>query len=205
MIECMFRPIESWPGEPTPPAQRRRSPFRASYTKTLDLLEDELRHLGGHSLIVQAYFTREQIRNDGWPRSTASPSEPGVVLTFESDAGPMRFAADRFNHWEDNIRAIALGLNALRTVDRYGITSGREQYRGFAALPAAGGATAPSVEACVAVLAELSGLDAEAVRLDPKRAYRLMAQRHHPDKRNGDDADWRRGEAAYRLLTGGAA
>lgn len=37
-----------------------------------------------------------------------------------------------------NLHAIALGLEALRAVDRHGITSSAEQYAGFAQLTAGG-------------------------------------------------------------------
>jgi hypothetical protein len=41
--------------------------------------------------------------------------------------------------WRDNLRAIVLGLRALRAVSRYGITEGiGEQYAGFAQLTAGG-------------------------------------------------------------------
>jgi uncharacterized protein (DUF58 family) len=38
---------------------------------------------------------------------------------------------DRYEDWKDNLRAIALSLEALRAVDRYGVTRGNEQYRGW--------------------------------------------------------------------------
>lgn len=38
--------------------------------------------------------------------------------------------------WQINLRAIALGLEALRKLDRYGITSRGEQYTGWRAIEA---------------------------------------------------------------------
>jgi hypothetical protein len=55
------------------------------------------------------------------------------VLTQE-DA--FQFAVDKFATWQDNLRAIALGLEALRKVDRYGITKNSEQYTGWKQLEA---------------------------------------------------------------------
>jgi len=42
--------------------------------------------------------------------------------------------------WRHNVRSIALGLEALRAVDRYGISRRGEQYAGFRAALASGAA-----------------------------------------------------------------
>jgi hypothetical protein len=49
-----------------------------------------------------------------------------------------QFAVDMFPSWQDNLRAIALGLEALRKVERYGIANRGEQYAGWAQLTAGG-------------------------------------------------------------------
>ena len=41
MIDCRFKPIEKWPSKPTASWARKRSQFKASWQKTLDLLEKE--------------------------------------------------------------------------------------------------------------------------------------------------------------------
>ncbi len=83
MIDARFVPVESWPGEKTPSRKRKKAPFGSTYSKNLDDLERELRHLGAVDIIIQAYFRREDIRNDGWPRSSApKPSDPGIILSF---------------------------------------------------------------------------------------------------------------------------
>ena len=53
------------------------------------------------------------------------------MVAFESKHGPLKYATDVFDHWHANLRAIALGLEALRKVERYGITQRGEQYTGF--------------------------------------------------------------------------
>jgi len=50
-IDATFRPIEKWPGELT--RSRRRSPFRASWGMTLDLLKTEIRHLRGRQVVIE--------------------------------------------------------------------------------------------------------------------------------------------------------
>lgn len=47
-----------------------------------------------------------------------------------------QFAVDTFTSWEDNLRAIVLGMEALRKVARYGIVKGNEQYTGWRQLTA---------------------------------------------------------------------
>lgn len=163
MIDCRFVPVDAWPAKPTPTGQRKSAPFRTAYTKTLRLLESELGHLDAKDILIQAYLQRGDIRNDGWPRSGARPSQPGIIVTFLSRGSTMSFPCDRFYEWEDNLRAVALSLQALRMVDRYGVTRNNEQYRGFAALPPKSDARA----AAIAFLAKTTGWPESQIKSDP--------------------------------------
>lgn len=140
MIECRFRPVAEWPVAPT--RFPKSSAFKAKWSQTLDLLERELNHLSARDVIIEGYFEFSQIRNDGWPKSLARPSRPGVVLDFEiPKKGRMAMPCDTYDHWESNLRAIALTLKNLRTIQRYGVTTERqEQYTGWLKLPAASAA-----------------------------------------------------------------
>lgn len=128
------RPIVTWPGTETKSPQR--APFGATYTSTLQVLDRELRQLGAKHPVLEMWVTDGQVRLDGALRADARPSKPGLILSFESKHGPLRYPCDRFWHWQDNLRAIALGLEALRKVERYGIASRNEQYVGWKALGA---------------------------------------------------------------------
>lgn len=138
------RPIVRWPGSLTPDDQRRRSPFSASWSSTMDLLDRELLALGAEAVVLQLAMSEGDFRIDGLPRATARAEHPGVILSFNTSGYPdgsalngrLEFATDIFYGWKENLRAIALGLEALRKVDRYGITRGDAQYAGFKALPA---------------------------------------------------------------------
>lgn len=131
------RPLTTWPGRKmTPHSERRRSPFSAAFGDTTILLRRELDHLGAHQAVLELAIGEGDIRLDGLPRASARAAHPGVVLSFESRHGPLRYAVDRFVAWQDNLRAIALGLESLRRVDRYGMSSSGEQYRGWLALEA---------------------------------------------------------------------
>lgn len=208
------RPLTTWPGTPTPAHARRPAPFRAGLSATKATLRTELLAIGAVRPILEVAIEPRHFRQDGRPRADARATHPGVVLSLPHtrDLGPLRFAADRFTDWTDNLRAIALGLEALRKVDRYGITRRGEQFAGFRALPP--GATpmpaAMTVDRAAAVVAELAGMGpAEGPRLLEDRealrhAYRHAAREHHPDA-GGRRATWDLLEEAKRVLDEHAA
>src|SRR4029453_5074854 len=98
---------------------------------TLIKLDHELTELKASNYVIQLELTEKDIRLDGQPPSSASAAGPAVPIFFDSKYGPLRYATDVFNHWKANLRAIALGLKALRKVERYGITQRGEQYTGW--------------------------------------------------------------------------
>lgn len=177
-MNARFVPIEVWPGKPHRQSQRKNSPFRGSWGNTLTTLDCELQHLRATDILVQGYFRAEDVRLDGWPRAGASPSGPGVVVSFHTPNGDLSFPCDTYTKWPDNLRAIALALAALRAVERYGVTRRQEQYKGWAKLPPApkqmSGADA------LAFFCLHSGFPAiDQVNFD--EAYRLAAKHLHPD------------------------
>lgn len=167
------------------PDDVRRSPFSASLDSTLELLRREVAHLSPSRLILEADFRPQDLRMDGLPRAHARARSEGIVLTLVgTSAGDLRYPCATFSTWADNLRAIALSLESLRRVDRYGVTKRGEQYRGFAQLPAGDG---PSAERG-AELVRLYGSLAEAVK------------RTHPD--TGGDRDDFEAVIAYRQTLG---
>ncbi len=175
MIEARFRPLKEWRGKKT--LSRKSSPFSSSYGQTLDLLEQELRHLKAKDIVIECAFELKQIRNDGWPYSSANPSSPEVIVSFESPKGSLRIPCDKFTHYLANLRAIALSLEALRKVDRYGITVGGEQYRGWAQLP-------PGQS-----WRETLGINGEAVTVELiNQKFRELAKLLHPDVGGNDSS-----------------
>src|SRR5882672_9119694 len=114
MIDCRFKPIEKWPTAPT--RNRLRSPFKAKWGATLDLLEREIAHLRASDINVEAFLSPGQIRNDGWPKADARPGHPGVILSFSTRKGRMVMPCDKYGDWQANLRAIALTLEHLRAV-----------------------------------------------------------------------------------------
>jgi len=217
MIDARFVPIEKWPVKET--AYTKRSPFRASYGDTLDLLERELKALYARDITIQAYFSRADIRNDGWPKSSARPRRPGVIVSFEKRGAwnsenrswlweEISFPCDRFDAWEDNLRAIALALEALRKIDRYGVTYQGEQYKGWARLPAATPADQMTREEAAIFIAGYSSIPKDYILQVPgqlDRAYKIAAGVLHPDRTGtpGDYEQFLRLQKARQILERG--
>jgi hypothetical protein len=121
---------------------------RAAFTATWPTIEADLMrevgHLRGRDVVLELDVTPEQIRMDGRIRAGATPATSGVRLSFtSSDVGPLQLQCGRWLHWQDNVRAIGLTLAALRSVNRWQVAAGREQYRGWSALPASAGTELP--------------------------------------------------------------
>jgi hypothetical protein len=132
----IVRPLSLWPHPET--RSRRQSNFSAPWSSTTELLEREVRHLGARRAVLQMAIGESDLRIDGGIRASARPTHPGVAVSFESRHGSLEYATDVFTDWQDNVRAVALGLEALRRVDRYGIGRRGEQYAGWKQLEAGG-------------------------------------------------------------------
>lgn len=185
LLEINYRPIDNWPGEQT--KHRERSRFDTLWGVTLELLERELGYLGAKNVVFQIALREEDFRQDGRPRSKARASHPGVILAFDSKYGPLKYATDTFDDFQDNVRAIALGLEALRKVDRYGITKKGEQYTGWKAIPATSSMGIHEAATLLSKFADLGGLTllGSSVLGDPiatSRAYRAAMRVVHPDQ-----------------------
>jgi hypothetical protein len=157
----------------------------------LDDLEREMAHLSAKDIIVEGGFTLNDIRNDGWPRSSARPTPPVVRLSFVSKHGPLAYLCGTFDDYGANLRAIGLTLSNLRAIDRYGATSTGEQYKGWSQLPPPGGLAMdewPNVEAAVRFLCDVAGwITPPAVPSNIASVYRDAAMKVHPDK-GGDSS-----------------
>lgn len=193
--------------------KHKSNPFRAKWVDTLKLLDVELGYLAAENVVFEVDVVDEaQIRLDGMLRAGARVSGPAVRLAFDSKYGPLTYATDRFvgsyyndpPDWQINMRAIALGLEALRKVDRYGITKRGEQYAGWKALPAGRSMPASHMtsEEALRVVRDLTGMRLEG---DPtseacRKAYRHARALVHPDRHDGDRSLWDRVEQAARVL-----
>lgn len=188
-MNVTFRPLPRWP---YPEQSHRPATYQATYNRTLQQLEYEIERLDGSEVIIGVVTDPSQIRMDGRMRADAKVQHAGVEVSFEVPSGErLVFHTDvhtgYVKSWQDNLRAIALGLEALRAVSRYGITTGLgEQYAGFLKLET----SAPSA-------------DRGRLLVEEAGSVRQALLRHHPDQ--GGDPRAFADVQAYRQLTGGGA
>lgn len=193
-LGVVVRPFDGAP----PPLGHRAAQFSASWPSTLELLARELRHLDAKQIVLELALRDRDIRVDGMPRADARLEHDGVRLSFSSKWGPLRYETGEYDGvpyrripgWQANVRAIALSMEALRTVDRYGVSKRGEQYRGWRAIGmGSGDDSLATAEHARAFLAEWDG--------DVKRAIRET----HPD-RGGDESVFRKVMRARELVGG---
>lgn len=195
-----YEPLTGWS---YPEVARVPAPFSATWSSTRDLLLAEADHLGANLVVVELDLTRADLRQDGEIRANARLQSGRVRVSLDTRHGAMRYAADRYLGtyttrgasilaWQANVRAVALTLQALRAVDRYGAVHSAEQYRGFMAIEGPPAAFTSAEQA-------LRWLDPDNAKPNIRSAYRAAARRLHPDV-GGSREDWDRLEQARILL-----
>jgi len=214
-VRYEIQPLGHWDRPITSP-RANAGRFKATWKSTLALLTREVDLLGGSLIILQIDVKEGEIRRDGMLTARAKVGFPGVKVSFDSRHGPLTYASDAYEPlwyndppaWQANVRAIALALEALRAVDRYGVTRSGEQYRGWTAISAKSGEFEMSREDAAKLLTGDPGCpwspsDVQANREQVEAAYRWAAKKHHPDV-GGDPELFRRLTAARDILRGKA-
>lgn len=194
-MNVTYRPLPAWP-YPETLDRRSRWAFKAGWSSTLELLTREIEMIRGDGLVLAAGFAETDIRLDGMPRSNArTPRFPGIELSFTTpEHGRLVYATDVCEWWEHNVRSIALGLEALRAVDRYGITQRGQQYAGFKELTGEVGEPDCQVFSSpedarhwlAETFTELPSELVDAGAVDDRWLVREAAKKAHPD--HGGDA-----------------
>lgn len=216
----VFRPWSVWTDGPP---QEIPHHFKAGWDDTKELLRAEVDKVCSADadpiIVVQVDVEASSIRQDGFMRADRKVRSEGVIVSFDSRYGPLRYACNTFRSaywrdlpgWQANVRAIALGLSDLRRLDRYGIARRGEQYTGFGALPPGRPmGAAMTWDEAARLLEQAAGLQPAVVsshRGDHSLAahvavaYRRAAKNHHPDV-GGDAATFDRLTQARDLLIG---
>lgn len=181
----------SWPRSVT--RERARFSRRASggygwqaavtLAQARERLELELTRLRARTWLLS---TNVVLRLDGYPRSgQGEPSDPGVALYFDVGGTPYCLACDRWDRVADNVCALAKHIEAMRGMDRWGVGSLEQAFRGYAALPARGETSTGGDWRALLGLAPTE-VDAGVIRTAIKQARRDA----HPDAHGGDRARW---------------
>lgn len=198
-----FQPLTDWPGERT--KSKQSCQFRSGYDSTLASLKYELGRLDAKNVILLADCDPRDIRRDGLLRGDARLRSSGIVLTFDCKHGQLSYPCDTYYNWQDNLRAIALALEHLRAVDRYGVTRRGEQYTGWARLPAPAAADGfKNVDEAAIWLANQTADQTEGEILSSAAAYekawRAAAKKLHPDVQGGVTAGFQKLQQARELI-----
>lgn len=199
------------PDGPMPTPAGRWPQFSASWSATVALLARELRHLDAKGISIELDMEARMFRQDGLPRSDARARSDGVRISFTSRYGPLRYETAEFatrwaeHGWQQNVRAIALALEALRKVDRYGVSKRGEQYRGWKALPTGtdpADAIVTREQAEAVILSHAENYDVSDITDDGpflKDAVRAAQRATHPDT-GGDPTEFRKVMKAAELV-----
>ncbi|HEY5054687.1 MAG TPA: hypothetical protein VII58_00915, partial [Acidobacteriaceae bacterium] len=119
-----------WPRSKT----RSYSPFKMEADKSRRKLLDEISMMGGTLPVIS---TNAQLGAEGKPRLDDRPNDPGVAVYFERKGKRMVFACDKFHLHRENLHAIALTIEALRGIERWGASEMMERaFLGFKQLAA---------------------------------------------------------------------
>lgn len=161
--------------------------LRANWSKAFTKLRYELARIKATDVVLEAGYKPTQLRNDGWPMATASPEHSAVRVWFKAKRQSLCFQYDGWRDVEMNVYMIALTLERLRAVERYGCTQSDEQYRGWSQLPPGTG-KGPivadefgSANGARLFLAETAGVPLHRDVIDAD-LYRAAARRAHPDQ-----------------------
>lgn len=200
-LTWQIEPLGPW----NRPVTRNRRPagrFTATWGDTRRLLDNELGHLGATGVVALRLDVTEAdvVRDGSRLRAHVRTASPAAALSFTSRHGPLTYATDVYDSWQANVRALALSLQALRAVDRYGVSRSGEQYAGWRALAA--GPTTTGFASVTEALAWLraqpdigSTVDSTVAEM-LQRAGKVM----HPDINAGDRSRWDRLDQARRLI-----
>lgn len=182
-----------------PTDDRRRGQFKQTYDQVFRQLSYELHKINVDVAIIGTDHPRNQVRIDGKPRGEIEPATPRVSVSFDRGGRTITMQCDAFTQWMQNLKAIAMTLEALRACDRYGATSRGEQYRGFEALPPGGGGNPFTRETAARWMAGQMKIACnvgigEAIILgnsvEAKACYRKLAAKFHPDQNGGQSAQF---------------
>ena len=152
--------------------ERKPARFNSTWPRTLAKLGNEVRLLGGTPPIISSNVP---LKRDGFPYADMSQDpipDPGVAVYFSLKQRPRVMARDTHPTVHENLHSLALTIEAMRAIERYGGALMLERaFEGFAAL------SAPRRREWWDVL----GLSPNASRPEIEEKHRRLAKANHPD------------------------
>lgn len=169
-----------WPVTET--KSREQPLFKQTLASSLQKLKRQVELMGGKNLVLSSNYSLGNER----------PKESGVCAYFLLDGQNVAIPCDRWRWVEHNVYAIALTLEAMRGMERWGAKSMiTAMFSGFKALPAKAGADYHAILGLPPgePLTE-SGIEA---------AYKRRAKVVHPDQ-GGTTEQWAALREAHDML-----
>ncbi len=173
-------PLQWTPGWPRTPAWKR-GPSR--FGKNLGFgeikkLQNELRLMGAQNVVISSNVP---LRQDGLPMASQAGKrydDPGVAVYFTLKGKALSMARDRYDTPWENLHALILTIDAIRSIERHGGSFMMERaFSGFAAI------APPNWKKpwrqVFGVTPEWHG--------DIVALYREKARNRHPDAGGGDE------------------
>lgn len=180
-----------WPAgyKRTPTSSRTWSRFDQTYDKAQRFLHEELGRLRAKDIIVS---TNLRVRRDGMlyaDELNRKIDDPGVAIYFKYKGKDVSMCCDKYNKVWENIYALGKGIEALRGMERWGVSEFLERmFTGFTALSEQSSA----LKWWEVLELERPTRDIEIIR----DSYLFLAKQRHPDK-GGTTAAFQELQEAY--------
>lgn len=182
-----------WPvGYPRADRPKRSAFKNPTLGKTVDLVIREVARLVGEfypSRMELNISSNVPLRNDGLPRADylrSNIKDKGVAVYFKYNDKDVVMCCDKWDTVESNLHAIYLSIEALRSIDRWGVSDFIDRsFTGFKALP------------------ETTVINWREVLCHPKTfkeaqdIYRSLAKTRHPDTIGGSSEKFHELNEAY--------
>ena len=153
----------------------------------------QLELMGADNIIISSNM---QYRADGLPYTRQNVSDTGVAVYFKSSNGEEQcIPCDSWISLEENMRAIAKTIEAMRGIERWGGKAlMNAAFSGFKALPSA--LVTPPPDRPHRDWWVVLGVERNADAPTVKQAYRRAQATSHPDS-GGNSYDFQEVQAAY--------
>lgn len=152
------------------------SKFKQTMDGSQKFLRNELTRLGGKEIIIS---TNIPLRNDGGMYSAymnKTQDDPGVALYFKYKGRDVVMCCDQYRQVWENVYALGKGIEALRGMERWGVSEFMDRaFTGFAAIEA------PREKAWYDILQVRDDSSEEVIKAN----YRRLCKDWHPDKNPG--------------------
>lgn len=178
----------AWPRSKSPQSAR----FKVSMGESVSSLYDELDRLGASNVVVSSNM---RLRLDGRPLADQRRlDDEGVAVYFSLKGAQQCIPCDKWSTVKDNVRAVALTIQALRGLERWGAKEMvNAAFQGFKALPESIIMGEHTSRAWWEVLQVAQTADIEVI----EGAYKKLLMKAHPDI-GGSDFAFQELQNAYK-------